>query len=222
VQISSQAPISRIPTPAHSRARFADSLSFSPQARNKNFSQPCGNVHERNPIAASASDARTPIHVLDRDGWKCQQCGRAAELHVHHIQFRSGLGDDEVDNLITLCSECHRAVHNRVAGTWRRAAYVLQQRQPEIKRSTCSRAGTSFVRLGSLKRLSPSANQSGATLPAWLPEGISCRFEDSASPSVCGVNASTSEFTVSAARRASSSACVLMLTSIDWPGSKSK
>jgi len=37
--------------------------------------------------------------VLERDGWRCQQCGRATELQVHHIRFRSALGDDDLDNL---------------------------------------------------------------------------------------------------------------------------
>jgi 5-methylcytosine-specific restriction endonuclease McrA len=49
--------------------------------------------------------------VLERDGWRCQQCGRATELQVHHIRFRSALGDDDLDNLVTLCSECHESAH---------------------------------------------------------------------------------------------------------------
>ena len=51
--------------------------------------------------------------VLERDGWKCQACGRATQLEVHHIQFRSALGDDDLGNLITLCAECHRIAHHR-------------------------------------------------------------------------------------------------------------
>lgn len=49
--------------------------------------------------------------VLDRNGWKCQNCGRASELHVYHISFRSALGNDDIGNLITLCFSCHEMVH---------------------------------------------------------------------------------------------------------------
>jgi 5-methylcytosine-specific restriction endonuclease McrA len=49
--------------------------------------------------------------VLDRDGWRCQFCGYRQELHIHHVQFRSEGGVDESWNLLTLCSDCHNAVH---------------------------------------------------------------------------------------------------------------
>jgi 5-methylcytosine-specific restriction endonuclease McrA len=49
--------------------------------------------------------------VLDRDGWRCQNCGRTSELQVHHISFRSALGDDDMGNLITLCFSCHEEAH---------------------------------------------------------------------------------------------------------------
>ncbi len=40
--------------------------------------------------------------ILERDGWRCQRCGCPGELHVHHINPRSRLGDDIEQNLITL------------------------------------------------------------------------------------------------------------------------
>ena len=49
--------------------------------------------------------------ILERDGWRCQACGSMSNLEVHHIQHRSQLGDDADDNLITLCSLCHRRTH---------------------------------------------------------------------------------------------------------------
>jgi 5-methylcytosine-specific restriction endonuclease McrA len=49
--------------------------------------------------------------VLQRDGWRCQGCGKSQKLQVHHRQRRSGLGDDAADNLITLCADCHRDAH---------------------------------------------------------------------------------------------------------------
>ena len=50
--------------------------------------------------------------VLERDGWRCQWCGRMENLQVHHILQRSRLGDDAAENLVTLCAECHHRVHN--------------------------------------------------------------------------------------------------------------
>ena len=49
--------------------------------------------------------------VLERDSWRCQACGSLRGIEVHHIQCRSQSGDDSEGNLITLCSDCHTAIH---------------------------------------------------------------------------------------------------------------
>ena len=49
--------------------------------------------------------------VLERDGWRCQQCGSPRNLDVHHMRRRSALGDDAETNLITLCRKCHQSLH---------------------------------------------------------------------------------------------------------------
>jgi 5-methylcytosine-specific restriction endonuclease McrA len=49
--------------------------------------------------------------VLERDQWHCQDCGSSKDLQVHHLRKRSKLGDDSLDNLITLCVSCHRQRH---------------------------------------------------------------------------------------------------------------
>ena len=54
--------------------------------------------------------------VLKRDGWRCQQCGSSKDLQIHHIQPRSRMGSDIEENLITLCSRCHRRAHLQVGG----------------------------------------------------------------------------------------------------------
>ncbi len=53
--------------------------------------------------------------VLERDDWRCQQCGHLTELQVHHIHSKSRLGDDNEENLITLCPHCHQELHRRTA-----------------------------------------------------------------------------------------------------------
>ena len=49
--------------------------------------------------------------VLARDGWRCQSCGSMNNLQVHHLQARSKLGGDILQNLISLCVSCHAKQH---------------------------------------------------------------------------------------------------------------
>jgi len=51
-------------------------------------------------------------YVLYRDGFKCQHCGSKDHLEVHHIRYKSHKGTNDVDNLITLCYECHQKLHS--------------------------------------------------------------------------------------------------------------
>ena len=55
-------------------------------------------------------------YVLFRDGYRCQCCGKhgdGVKLHVHHKESRQ-TGGSAPNNLITLCEDCHKALH---AGT---------------------------------------------------------------------------------------------------------
>lgn len=45
--------------------------------------------------------------ILQRDGYKCQNCGNADTLEVHHRQARHQGGTDDPANLVTLCETCH-------------------------------------------------------------------------------------------------------------------
>lgn len=52
-------------------------------------------------------------HVLERDGYKCRECGKEKGLIVHHLDH-SGSSENpnnEMDNLITLCRSCHMRHH---------------------------------------------------------------------------------------------------------------
>jgi hypothetical protein len=53
--------------------------------------------------------------IPERDGWRCQSCGFMTNLQVHHIQSRSGPGDDREENLIRLCTSCHKRIHLRIS-----------------------------------------------------------------------------------------------------------
>jgi len=56
--------------------------------------------------------------IKDRDEWTCQLCGACRKrwgyhLHVHHIN--EDKTDNREQNLVSLCSSCHRAVHSDTA-----------------------------------------------------------------------------------------------------------
>lgn len=54
--------------------------------------------------------------ILDRDEHQCLICGNNSELQVHHIislDINEALKLED-NNLISLCSKCHRDVHNGV------------------------------------------------------------------------------------------------------------
>lgn len=52
------------------------------------------------------------LEILERDDWKCQDCGDKDEtLHIHHRIYKNGIEPWEYDNrlLITLCESCHKS-----------------------------------------------------------------------------------------------------------------
>jgi len=45
--------------------------------------------------------------------YTCQYCGKKhTRLEVHHIVYRSNNGSDDLENLITLCEDCHADIHD--------------------------------------------------------------------------------------------------------------
>ena len=56
--------------------------------------------------------ANSKSACLNRDSYTCQCCKtKKGTLHIHHIIYRSNGGADTLDNLITLCADCHRRLH---------------------------------------------------------------------------------------------------------------
>ena len=67
---------------------------------------------KRVPVRLARGDyAELRERILRRDRWQCQFCGSRTNLEVHHQQFRSHSGEDEEENLITLCINCHSVIH---------------------------------------------------------------------------------------------------------------
>lgn len=65
--------------------------------------------------ASKTSDyRRVRAVVLARDHHRCRACSHPHGLDVHHVTMRSLGGKDDADNLVTLCRDCHAAVHGHV------------------------------------------------------------------------------------------------------------
>lgn len=62
---------------------------------------------------------RKRLSILRRDGYQCQECKRYGRMrsgnHVHHIYPSERYPQYAMENwnLITLCRECHNAMHDR-------------------------------------------------------------------------------------------------------------
>jgi 5-methylcytosine-specific restriction endonuclease McrA len=79
----------------------------------------CGPCYRRRMRAAAAPVATTRdaipaqlrFRVLQRDGFRCQYCGRGARegatLHLDHVVPYSAGGETTEDNLLTACEQCN-------------------------------------------------------------------------------------------------------------------
>ena len=68
------------------------------------------------PDQGHAARVNAPVlrrKLLHRAGWKCEVpgCTNRLWLDVHHLRFRSRGGQNDVANLMVLCSSHHRALH---------------------------------------------------------------------------------------------------------------
>lgn len=74
-------------------------------------------------------------YVLKEDNWTCQKCFKSKDeypelvLHVHHIQgvAQESMLQNDIDNAITLCIDCHKEVHKNKGCTY------FDYRRPECK-----------------------------------------------------------------------------------------
>lgn len=56
---------------------------------------------------------RKRLEIMERDDFKCKQCGATNDLQVHHLRYFNGRKPWEYSNedLVTLCGKCHRNAH---------------------------------------------------------------------------------------------------------------
>ncbi len=56
------------------------------------------------------------IKVKNRQHNRCSVCNikfPLDKLQIHHIKFRSEGGNNDIDNLTAVCSECHEYLHKK-------------------------------------------------------------------------------------------------------------
>jgi len=51
--------------------------------------------------------------ALRRDGYECQTCTSTERLEVHHKHY-ANFGNENLNDLITLCHDCHEAITNTI------------------------------------------------------------------------------------------------------------
>ena len=72
---------------------------------------------------SSAAWAVIRAEALDRDNWRCRKClAPGGPFAVHHVVAVHLGGSNELKNLISLCIECHIAIHRtrRITTGWER------------------------------------------------------------------------------------------------------
>ena len=69
--------------------------------------------------------------VFARDNYTCQCCGKSKNkiLQTHHIIYRSNGGTNRVDNLITVCTDCHTSKNHQKGGLF----YKWQENYKKVK-----------------------------------------------------------------------------------------
>lgn len=50
--------------------------------------------------------------AIDRADFKCERCGSAVNLEVHHLTYKR-FGHEELDDLVVLCNSCHNQIHQK-------------------------------------------------------------------------------------------------------------
>ena len=70
-------------------------------------------MHKKSAYLQSSIWSQKRNQILQRDNYACVHCGRHTSLNVHHIRY-SNIFNEQPADLLTLCSDCHMALHERV------------------------------------------------------------------------------------------------------------
>jgi 5-methylcytosine-specific restriction endonuclease McrA len=62
-----------------------------------------------------------------RDRYSCRNCNSGEKIECHHIIPISKGGNNQLDNLITLCSKCHKIEHSHARNVARKHRPLLTE-----------------------------------------------------------------------------------------------
>lgn len=68
-------------------------------------------------FSASFNTGKLILEIFAAVAKQCQSCGahtvrgKEVKFHIHHLESRK-IGGNAPDNLITVCDNCHQAIHN--------------------------------------------------------------------------------------------------------------
>lgn len=51
------------------------------------------------------------VQALKRDKYTCQMCGTGKNVQVHHVNYKNLGTAQELEDVVTLCDDCHSKVH---------------------------------------------------------------------------------------------------------------
>lgn len=76
-----------------------------PNPKTEDFSTPDGeNFYEK--YLASPQWKQRRLQAFERAGGRCERCGSAVKLEVHHLTY-DRLGREELSDLLVVCKPCH-------------------------------------------------------------------------------------------------------------------
>ena len=79
-------------------------------------------------MAISAGiDKETRRKVYRRDGFRCALCDSTQYIQIHHAVPRGQGGTNNIQNLITLCQDCHALAHGIDLRGWGAKQEVAEQ-----------------------------------------------------------------------------------------------
>ena len=102
-------------------------------------------------------------YVRCRDGYRCRKCGSKTHLEVHHIVQRKDGGSNIPDNLVTLCHDCHAALHRgefalqKPRGGYKEPAFMNQMRNKLVERLKAKYGNKVQTTFGYLTRIGRTA-----------------------------------------------------------------
>jgi len=91
--------------------RWRQGLSYPQSGISKSNPEEYYNLHKEEILERVKGNKYGGLYfqVLQRDNYECQNCHSKESLVEHHINGNHE--DNRMENLVTLCQKCHRAIH---------------------------------------------------------------------------------------------------------------